>query len=498
MVRNLPLASLPEVFVSTRELSSGVAEAVRAGAVRKLASRLYTTNLTDSPDAVVRRHLWQIVGLLFPDSVVSYRTALEAKPTPRGTIFLTGPYDRIVELPGLRVRQLKGPGPLDGDNRFVQTLWLASPARAFLECLRVRRVRGPESPALTRDEVEARLERMVRHGGEAEANAVRDRARAIAPALGAEAAADELDELIGALLRTRTANLASPAARARAAGEPYDSGRTELFRVLHSALLEWPVRARPDPVMSGTAFENLAFVDAYFSNFIEGTEFEIQEAVEIVFENRIPRARPEDAHDVLGTYRVVGSTREMTRSAVGEGADFDEFMAMLKQRHATIMGGRPEKRPGELKSTVNRAGLTVFVAPELVTGTLRQGWEMLRSLAEPFKRAAFMMFVVSEVHPFDDGNGRIARAMMNGELVAGGQRRIFIPTSYRDDYLLALRALSRQNVPDALLKMLDYAQAFSAAIDLADLQRALDVLRTCNAFERDTEARLRMPPPPGA
>jgi Fic family protein len=245
--------------------------------------------------------------------------------------------------------------------------------------------------------------------------------------------------------------------------------------------------------LSGTGFANLAFIDAYFSNFIEGTEFEIQEAVGIVFGNRIPRARPQDAHDVLGTYRLVGGTSEMTRSAVAEGTPFDDQMALLRRHHATIIGGRPEARPGELKREVNRAGLTVFVAPELVLGTLRQGFEMLRSLDAPFKRAAFVMFMVAEVHPFDDGNGRLARAMMNAELISGLQRRIFIPTSFRDDYLLALRALSRQDAPDALVKMLDFAQAFSAAIDFADLQAAIDVLRRCNAFERDTEARLRMP-----
>jgi fido (protein-threonine AMPylation protein) len=118
---------------------------------------------------------------------------------------------------------------------------------------------------------------------------------------------------------------------------------------------------------------------------------------------------------------------------------------------------------------------------------------MLRSLRNPFKRAVFMMFLIAEVHPFDDGNGRIARVMMNGELIAGGQRRIFIPTAYRDDYLLALRALSRRTLATPLLKRLDHAQAFSAAIDFTDLQRAIEVLRACNAFERDTGARLRMP-----
>jgi hypothetical protein len=493
MVRNLQLEDLPEVFASSRGISRGVAAAVSAGAVRKLGVRLYTTNTADPLEAVVRRHLWQIVGMLFPDSVVSHRTALEGRPTALGSLFLTGSYERSVELPGIRIRVLKGPGPLDGDNRFVQTLWLASPARASLECLRVRRIRGSESPALSRDEIETRLERLVRHGGEAEANALRDRARAIAPALGAERTFEELDELIGALLRTRTTRLGTPVSRARAAGEPYDSARTGLFATLHAALLQWAARPRPDPVVSGAAFENLAFIDAYFSNFIEGTEFEIEEAAEIVFENRIPRSRPEDAHDVLVTYRLVGDAREMTRSAAS-GDRFDDFLMSLRRRHWSIMSGRPEKRPGELKQEVNRAGLTVFVTPELVRGTLRQGFEMLRSLAEPFKRAAFVMFLVAEVHPFDDGNGRVARAMMNAELIAGGQRRIFIPTSYREDYLLALRALSRQGATDALVKMLDSAQAFSAAIDFADLQRAIEVLRTCNAFERDTDARLRMPP----
>lgn len=32
--------------------------------------------------------------------------------------------------------------------------------------------------------------------------------------------------------------------------------------------------------------------DAYFSNFIEGTEFTVDEAVAIVYENKIPRGRP--------------------------------------------------------------------------------------------------------------------------------------------------------------------------------------------------------------
>ena len=49
-------------------------------------------------------------------------------------------------------------------------------------------------------------------------------------------------------------------------------------------------------------------------------------------------------------------------------------------------------------------------------------WKKIRFIA------AFMLFLVSEVHPFIDGNGRVARIMMNAELVAGGQVKILIPT----------------------------------------------------------------------
>jgi len=38
------------------------------------------------------------------------------------------------------------------------------------------------------------------------------------------------------------------------------------------------------------------------------------------------------------------------------------------------------------------------------------------------------MFLITEVHPFLDGNGRVARLFMNCELVSANQPRIIIPT----------------------------------------------------------------------
>ena len=164
------------------------------------------------------------------------------------------------------------------------------------------------------------------------------------------------------------------------------------------------------------------------------------------------------------------------------------------------MAGRPEQGPGRFKVEANRAGSTLFVAPELVEGTLAQGFEMYRGLASPLHRAIFMMFLVAEVHPFADGNGRVARIMMNAELVAEGECRIIVPTIYRNNYLMALKALSQNRIAGALPRAMDFAQRYTAAIDFSYLEGARRMLEDTFAFGDPNEAehsglRLIMPSP---
>src|SRR5690606_30968861 len=112
----------------------------------------------------------------------------------------------------------------------------------------------------------------------------------------------------------------------------------------------------------------------------------------------------------------------------------------------------------------------------LVRGTLIQGFDFYRGLNDPFAKAAYMMFMVSEVHPFLDGNGRLARVMMNAELVAAGQTKIIIPTVFREDYLGALRQLTRRNEPDTFIRMLQRAQQLSTTITGEDMEGMQQVM----------------------
>jgi hypothetical protein len=483
--------TLPEVFLSTREYSKTISRMAQAGTVRKIGPKLYTRNMKDTPEAIVSRNLWPIIAQLVPGAVVSHRTAFENRAAPDGSVFLSGTYPRRIKLPGIVLRQVEGKGAVEGDTPYMGTLFLASRARTFLENLLPSRQSDKVSKTVGREGVEERLAEMLRISGEDALNKLRDQARSIAPILELEEQFRILDGLIGALLRSRpTPLLNTPSTLAYAAGEPYDPNRLPVFEALLAELRAMSIVNRSDKAVRPPAFHNVAFFDAYFSNSIEGTDFPVDQAIRIVFQNELPADRPEDAHDVLGTYRLVASQDEMRRRP----KDFDDFLALLKRRHALMMESRPDKLPGQFKTLNNQAGSTLFVARELVTGTLRQGFGMYQALTEPFARALFVMFLVAEVHPFMDGNGRMARVMMNAELVAGGQTRLFIPSVYRNEYVSGLKRLTNHKDASAYIRVMDYAQKFVARIDFSDLQDATRVLARANAFLDPAEdVKLKMP-----
>lgn len=485
----ISLARLPELLVSNTNLSGLVRDALARGELRKLGSRLYTRNLKDDPERLVKRQWYFLITAYYPDALIADRTALEHKPAADGSVFLISAKTTEIEIPGLVFRPRKGPGPLESDRPFPGGARLSSMPRAYLENMASSRARaGRITRTLSREDMEQKLDAMLRQQGENALNRLRDEARQIALELGLEQQFEELDRLIGALLGTRDAKLESEVGVARAAGQPFDPDRMRLFEALFSALRDTVPTPRPASERSNEATSNLAFFEAYFSNFIEGTEFSVDEAKRIIFGGEIPAERPEDAHDILGTFRAVSDLPDLARLPAGVAT----FVDLLRSRHARIMEGRPDKNPGAFKSTKNRAGNTVFVAPDLVTGTLERGFEFLEALADPFQRAVFMMFLVNEVHPFADGNGRVARVMMNAELIARDQERIIIPTAFRTDYLGALKAISQNGHTNPLIRMLDAAQRYTHSIDWSTIDRARAMLDETNAFEGEN-ARLKLP-----
>lgn len=452
--------------------------AAKRGEIRRLSRGLYTRNLDEAPEQLVRRRWFDVAALYFPGAVIVDRSATTAGPAADGSLFLDvgpGPVNpRAVALPGLTLRPRNGPGPVEGDTAFMK-LTMSSPARAMLDNMRPSRARTSVPRTLRPLELEERLDRLARTRGEEALLMLRDEAKRTAILLDAEHELAELDRLIGSLLGTRDAPLRTAAARARRAGLGYDADRLALFETLRGELASQPLPERPEPPDPERWF---AFFEGYFSNWIEGTVFEIEEAEEIVFARRLPSQRPADGHDVQGVFDAI--TDPVMRA--GAPTDADALEEFLRGAHRRVMAARPEAAPGEYKERANRAGATPFVHPDLVRGTLREGFAVGHTLEPGLARAIFFMFVVAEVHPFADGNGRVARLLMNAELSSQGFCRVLIPLSYRDEYMSALRALSHNGSPTPLCRMIDRAQRWASLMSWTGREQVMALMERTGAL----------------
>lgn len=487
-MENIIPIHLQEIIFSSSEpkISKLISKLEKEKKIRKIAPRIYSSNFLDEPTEIIKRNLFLILGKLFPRALLSHRTALEFKPTKKGLIFLTYTYSKKLELPGITIRFIKGDGPILGDNPLNGDLYASQLERALLENLEESRQTGEDSKSIGITAIEERLELIVRTKGEDGLNECRDKANLIASELGFEKEFQKLNKIVSSLLNTNTSKiLTSPQAIARVFGHPFDPARIVLLEKLFVSLKTKEFKESIAP-KDDIYFKSFAFFEAYFSNYIEGTEFEIEEAKKIIDTNTPLLTRNEDSHDILGTYKIVSNQLEMM--VVPKNAN--ELLEILRYRHQVLMQARPTKKPGQFKDINNRAGNTFFVDHQLVNGTLIQGYAYYSALEHPFSKAIFMMFLISEIHPFLDGNGRIARIMMNAELVHQSSTKIIIPTVFREDYMGALRKLTRQSEPEAYIKMMLRAQEFSASITAQDFASMQKYLTECNAFEHHDSAKL--------
>ena len=259
-----------------------------------------------------------------------------------------------------------------------------------------------------------------------------------------------------------------------------DIKRVAMFTALRDELLTKPATFYP-AIKEDTLF----FFEAYFTNYIEGTEFEIEEAEKIVYDVNHRYERHKDGNDIKKTYEVI---KEMVQSPI-HFRNYEDFENILKKVHRAMMGHRNEIIVGKFKELPNRSGALRFVVPEQVIPTLKKGFELYKTLNEPFHKAVFMMTFLSEVHPFEDGNGRIARLFMNNELSKGKQLHILVPTVFRDDYITALKGFSHQENPRPVINSLAKAYKITNEINWKSLRREVtEYIQNNSGFEKDTNS----------
>lgn len=470
-----------------------LSRAVSRGRIRRLAPRLYSADLISDPAKIVVASRWFILGRLLPGAVIVDRSAAENGGVDGGCIFMVAHGDRrSIRLPGMEV-QIRSGGPLSEpveDPPWAEGLRMSSQARILVDNLAITHGRGGRIPrTLSLAELEDWLAAKAIVWGSEQMQRLHDDAVTLAESMGMSDRAERINRLFDQLDgRQPLRPAAGPLLTALKRGRAWDDKRVEMFNRLVQRLGRHQDPDVPGWLPAGAEGEALPFFESYFSNYIEGTIFTVAEARRIIDSQQPPPSRPADGHDILGTYRCVADT--LGRKATSE--DPEKLISHLCERHEMILGGRPEMGPGRWKNDPNQAGGYLFVDPSLVEGTLRRGFELASSVPAGFLRALYLMVVVSEVHPFTDGNGRVARVMMNAELSAVDAARIIIPSVYRNEYIACLRRTSAAEGADvsALVRVMGFAWRWTAAMPWGDWAAADGQMQATSALQDPDNAAI--------
>lgn len=270
-----------------------------------------------------------------------------------------------------------------------------------------------------------------------------------------------------------------------------------------------------DPADVARAMQRLRLEWTYHSNAIEGNSLTYGETVALLMHGVTAQGKPLKDHlDIRGHREALdyleafvqarepltlATIREMHKVLLGEPYEaWAETAEGLRVRR-TITPGQFKTQPNHVLTQtgeVHHYARPDEVEPRMqaLTDAIESAWpEIEAGAVHPVRFAAQVHHEVAAVHPFDDGNGRMARLLMNLVLMRAGYVPAVIRQERRPAYYGALasadagdRAPFEQFVADELATTMElYARALRSEPDPDAFSRRVALLR------REVETQTR-------
>ncbi len=191
----------------------------------------------------------------------------------------------------------------------------------------------------------------------------------------------------------------------------------------------------------------------YTSNAIEGSTL-TQIETNLVIEKGITIGGKalKDHLEAIDHYEAIGYVRELARQhAPLTESDIRNLHALVTRRSAPEIAGR-YATAGRYVNT--DAGRHEFPVPALVPALMGDLAQWLRAAPQTAETAFTAHRRLVDIHPFNDGNGRTARLLMNLVLIRGGHPPIAIRPEDRLAYLRALQGAQSEGCDEEFRRLL--------------------------------------------
>ena len=195
----------------------------------------------------------------------------------------------------------------------------------------------------------------------------------------------------------------------------------------------------------------------YSSNALEGNSLTLSET-KVLLEDGITVG----GKSIRDCYEATGHARAydyMLMIARSDSFSISEYV--IRHLHYLFYNGIDPETAGEYRKGQVFITGTEYVppvaeeVPKCMAALVTELAEQQRKL-HPVELAAYAHRRLVDVHPFQDGNGRTARLLMNLILINLGYCIVSIPPVLRHDYIVALQQAQRENRPsdEAFLKLI--------------------------------------------
>jgi Fic family protein len=262
-----------------------------------------------------------------------------------------------------------------------------------------------------------------------------------------------------------------------------------------------------DPAQERRVMQRFRLDWTYHSNAIEGNTLTYGETKAFLLHGVTAQGKPfRDYLEVKGHHEAINYLLDFVRQQqlLTEAAVRELHKMILVEPYkvdAVTGDGRPTKRrviPGQYKTAPNHVltstgEMHYYATPEETPAKMGNliAWyrrETDKAELHPLILAATFHYQFVAIHPFDDGNGRMARLLMNLIFLQYGYPPVIIPTDKKGEYLLALETADAENnldpfvihICESLLHSLDLflRGARGERIDeLDDLDKKLAILQ---------------------
>lgn len=255
-------------------------------------------------------------------------------------------------------------------------------------------------------------------------------------------------------------------------------------------------------------WEKLRLEWNYNSNHIEGNTLTYSETKLLLLFDKTTGDHEKREYDEMQAHDVAihlvrdwaqDNSRELTEADI---KNLNEIILVKPYwKEALTYDGQPTRRlikVGDYKEHPNSVRLKTgemfhYASPEETPRLMQEliDWYRTTDIQHPLYLAAELHYKFIRIHPFDDGNGRIARLLVNYVLIKNGYTPIIIKSADKENYITALQKADAGDpaaFPNYMAEQLIWSlQLEDKAAKGEDLNEPGDLDKKLSLLERELE-----------